>query len=334
MKKIRLILVLTTIICLLNTIVFAIGEIKNNDYEAIYTSEKSNSNSGAFHGYVIRENELYVNLWILYDNKTARKCVFKYVNGQLIDMELDEKEAEKYYEEAKSMYDLDSEDNKIIINEKRYIELGEVDNPRITLIEGQKERYLGGYVFSTPIPTYMYLDKENEKLYFAGGGVKKVRGKYESTRGILVYDIKTGDVSNFALSENTPRVENMSIEQEKTRDFEDYSNPIKVPNTPYLLFYIEKRVDNKYFYEIAIKEVPKWKSEIALQEKNKKENPKAKTAYTNGSANVRDNPKGKVISALNDWTEVLILEQKNDWYHILYADIEGWTYKDNIRQAE
>jgi hypothetical protein len=305
----------------------------------IYKSVPYESNPGCFEGYIVKDNQLYIcTVGIEKDNITDKVSfityVLKFQNNKLIKLNISENELKNYLSLVRPTYDIESKDNKIIIDEKRYIELGEEDNPRITLIEGQKERYLGGYVFSTPVLTYMYLDKENEKLYFADSGVKKVRGKYESTRGILVYDIKTGNVSNFALSEEVPEIENMSIEQEKVRDLEYLLNPIRVPNTSYLLFFIDKRVNNKYFCEIAIKEVPEWKAELDQQEKNKKENPKAKTAYTNGSANVRDNPKGKVISTLNDWTEVLILEQKDDWYHILYADIEGWTYKDNIRQKE
>jgi hypothetical protein len=338
MKKIKLmLLVLTAIICSSDMIVFASSEITNNeinnDYEVIYTSEKRNSGSDSFYGYVVKNGELYINFWFNTGGE-GTAVVFKYTDGKLVDMKLSKRKVDENFAEVKPTYNIETESGRVVIDNDRYIELGTVDDPSMTLVEGNKRKYTKND-FVIQILTYMYLDKDNEKLYFAGSGYKEDGKKFKVISGILIYDIKSGNTDAFIEEPEREKIDAIkNYEKFKTKDYEDFFNPIRVPNTPYLLFYIEKRVDNKYFYEIAIKEVPEWKAEIDRQEKNKKENPKAKTAYTNGSANVRDNPKGKVISTLNDWTEVLILEQKNDWYHILYADIEGWTYKDNIRQAE
>jgi hypothetical protein len=324
MKRLNL---LIAVFMLISSYSFASGkESENNidkedtnDIQILFVSKEYDVGADDFEGYVIKENELYINLAMYVEKPFSEKHIFKYEKGKLVDMKLSETEIEKYFEEAKPTYDHDSE-NKIIIDEKRYIKLGNTGSPRITLIEGKKEKYLRGYVFSTPRLTYMYLDRKNEKLYFAGGTVGE--------GGIMKYDIKTGK----------PEVLKRRVIYNHTEDVygdsERFFNPIRVPNEPCLLFFIEKRINKKYFYEIAIKEVVEWKEEIERQEKNKKENPQAKEAYTNGSENDRDKPKVKLISTLNDWTEVLILEQENDWYHIIYADIEGWTYKDNIRQEK
>jgi hypothetical protein len=265
MKKIILVLMF----CLLN--VLSYGEernktdskesrdVINNGIKILYTSERYDVDGNDFGGYIQKDDGLYINMDIYMGKSLSENHVFKYSNGKLIDLKLTEKEVGEYFKQAQSMYDLDSKDNRIIIDEKRYIKLGGVDNPRITLVDGKKERYLQGYVFSTPRLTYMYLDKENEKLYFVGGSVK--------ASGIMEYDIETGDVKVFAESHHAPRVKDYSLNN--IRDLESFRNPIRVPNTPYLLFFIEKRVNNKYFFEIGIKEVPEWKSELEKKGKTK-----------------------------------------------------------------
>jgi hypothetical protein len=158
----------------------------------------------------------------------------------------------------------------------------------------------------------MYINKKNQKIYMYCYDYKK------EVRGLYVYDIVTDSFNEKYV---------VSIDDKK---HEFYLNPQRIPNMQYLIYVGVKQMWNNW--SLYTEEVPEWKAETEQQAKNKKENPGAKAAYANGSANIRDNPKGKVISTLNDWTEVLIIEQKNDWYHILYADVDGWTYKDNIRQ--
>jgi hypothetical protein len=111
---------------------------------------------------------------------------------------------------------------------------------------------------------------------------------------------------------------------------------MRIPNTPYLV-YVNNIYKKTYLsYKtiargvVHVLEIAQWKKEKVLQRENINANLKAKQYAINGPANIRDNPSGKIIATLNDLTLVLVLENKGDWYHILYASVDGWTHKDNL----
>ena len=182
----------------------------------------------------------------------------------------------------------------------------------------------------------VYADHKNKKLYFAG---------IQSSNSVINDDNHASfvnlpmDVYVYDILKDT-----IAVAASSTHDNIIASYPIRVPNTEYLMYF--KAITNSsqtykdpyYSYafverilEIHIKEIPEWKEELELQATNKKKYPDAKKYFIDGPASIRDNPKGKEITMLNDWTEVLVLEQQGGWYKLVYADVMGWTYKDNLR---
>jgi hypothetical protein len=189
----------------------------------------------------------------------------------------------------------------------------------------------------------IYIDNINQKLYFAGGEYFKVpiRSAYDinaNESNIYVYDIKTKKMSML--------IDSLIFNKENEYSRKLLMSPLRIPNTSYLMFAeVERRYkrikgssDHVFatiesipdMANIRIIEVPEWKAEIEQQKKNEKLYPNAKKYLIDGPANVRDNPKGKSITMINDGTEVLVLNQQGDWYEILYANVKGWTYKDNL----
>jgi hypothetical protein len=98
-----------------------------------------------------------------------------------------------------------------------------------------------------------------------------------------------------------------------------------------------------------LQEIPEWKAEIEQQKKNIKKYPEAERAeryyVANGRTDVSDKPMSKeeaqsmgaeikFIAHLKRETEVLVLSKEGEWYEILYADIRGWVYSDDLKPVK
>jgi hypothetical protein len=170
----------------------------------------------------------------------------------------------------------------------------------------------GDYWGSEPVVffDYIYVDRLNKKVYF--------NTYYENFKfkGLICYDIKSKSEEKISVQTRDDRYGTFA--------------PMRLPNTQYLI-YGEYRASK---IKVIAKEIPEWKTEIEKQKENEKKYPSAKKYFIDGPANVKDKLKGKNIVMLDDWIEVLVLEQKGDWYEILYADVRGWTYKDNLKDIK
>ncbi|MDR3050042.1 MAG: hypothetical protein LBV16_09490 [Elusimicrobiota bacterium] len=204
-----------------------------------------------------------------------------------------------------------SDSQKIEISDSVYLQLN--DNNEYISISERNAQYIIDECSNNryQIVSYVYVDYANSKVFF--------RGKINNIgNGIVVCDIKQKKAKLIVKDDIS---------------FDESYQSVRIPNTEYLLYSkIERRFDDEiYNTKIFVIEIPEWKAEIEQQRKNKKLYPNAKKFFIDGPANIRDNPRGKSMVYLNDWTEVLVLNQQGDWYEILYANIKGWTYKDNLR---
>jgi len=168
----------------------------------------------------------------------------------------------------------------------------------------------------------VYIDYANLKFYFMG----EISGE----TGIAVCDLKTKE-AYLILKDN---------EFGSTTGYSLNYSPVRIPNTGYLTFYqinssflgaspedYENTVSNSDF---MLMEIPEWKQEMDLQNKNEQMYPPAARYFIKGPAKVYDSPSGQSVSVLGDLTKVLALSQKGDWYEVLYANIRGWMHKDNL----
>jgi hypothetical protein len=242
---------------------------------------------------------------------------------ELIKIEIDERvkidpSAYKQLVKDKELMALCNTEEDILIYDdvKLFLQIQHEDADwwfEIIISDNGKKQKLEGYDFwpSNGNSDYIYIDRVNKHIYLVGYNFER------SEDGILRYDIKTGKV-DFVVKGNYIMA------------------PIRIPNTVYLMFAVTEGEweKGKYGYNIYIKEIPEWKAEIEKQEENKKLYPTARKAFIDGPANIRDKPKGKNTATLDDLMEVLILNQENDWYEILYANVRGWTYKDNLKDIK
>ena len=164
------------------------------------------------------------------------------------------------------------------------------------------------YIYNTDLD-YMYIDRLNGLIFYSGWG--------DGKGGIVKYNINTNQ------SELIFKKDSFGDSDRKHYNF---FAPMRLPNTQYLI--IGAGVSG--LRNIYLKEIPEWKKEVEFQNKNEQLHKKAKKSFINGPANIRDNPEGKIIAMLDDMTKVIVLSQKGDWYEILYANVRGWTYKDNL----
>ena len=184
----------------------------------------------------------------------------------------------------------------------------------IVIIENGKEYEVENCSYVGDLAETLFVDHKNLKVYF--------RGEVEEKTGIAVCDVKKKEAKLiFKDDDNNKKWYNP-----------EYNSPIRIPNTGFLMFCkLPGFYSGKFTTDILIAEIPEWKAEIEKQKENERLYPKAKKYLINGPANIRDNPKGKSIAYLNDFTEVLVIEQSGDWYKVVYADVIGWTFKDNLR---
>jgi hypothetical protein len=263
------------------------------------------------------EGEFFIGL----DGSTFNSIhLYKYEEQKLtnIGLSFDDKQLlNNYYYEYK-------------INDKKYVSLkvDYFDNYFKLVLNnaGSKIGIAKDYVAVGDMYNLFYMDTIHEQFYFSAISEfdRKTSKGREEALCLYLYDIKTNSM--------------ILLRKELNKDF---FQVIRIPNTQFLLYFsypnvrisfndiVEKKISE--IVEIWIREIPEWKAEIEQQRKNEKLYPNAKKYFINGPANIRDNPKGKSIVYLNDWTKVLVLNQQGDWYEILYANIKGWTYKDNLR---
>ncbi|MCL2335775.1 MAG: hypothetical protein FWC57_06895 [Endomicrobia bacterium] len=243
-------------------------------------------------GYVIKNNNLYICL--AEEDKEKRtqrqvfsnKVIYKVENYKLQPAaDLTAEEAKDYIEKNKNnvINNLWWEyfepmngtfvglgKNLLKLKDNVYIERipsGTKYDP-VTFLNMDTNLRMSDYSFWAYLMTYVYI--ENNNIYFDGSSEKHKK------QGIFTYNMNTGEVSEVACSYFNPR-----------EPFKDgnlwpssvsYKNPVRIPNTPYLLFCIDKSVNNgvydeyknakwhsfehydiKNYFEIAIIEIPEWK---------------------------------------------------------------------------
>jgi hypothetical protein len=296
-------------------------EVKLKEPQKLYASQKK---SLRFEGYAIDSGLLYILFWHT-DSETIKKVLLKYVNGNLEESLITKKEAAILEGKLLASYDnrekIEINKNKYIFLKDKYKEAGSERN--ISFIDGDTIKELAKEygIFYTMFGTvYYYIDCVNNKFYFSG-----VKGNYSAGTGIFVWD--------FILDKCVSIREDINGIIPKLHHYD----PIRVPNTEFLLYRAGNgswSIGGDYSFEIWIQEIPEWKAEIEKQEENKKLYPNTKKAFIDGPANIRDTPKGKSVAMLNSFTEVLILNQQGGWYEVLYADVRGWTYKDNLKDIK
>jgi hypothetical protein len=89
--------------------------------------------------------------------------------------------------------------------------------------------------------SYAYIDKKNQKIYMVCKDLKKKTG------GLFIYDIAKDTFKEFHV---------IKTDDDKAIT---YSNPIRIPNTPYLMLIGAKTGTD---WGVYIEEIPEWKTEI------------------------------------------------------------------------
>jgi hypothetical protein len=248
----------------------------------VYASEKSQNNMPL--KIFQAENKQSEAIWYIEKDNTFYLCIsyddigvklYKYKKEELSEVSISKDELYNLKDNYSCKKVSDSDINKKDLGNNRYLILKIIedtyDDYLMTIEEDGKEKDISKnrYILYG-WKSYVYIDKEFQKIYMVCRDLKK------KFIGLFVYDITKDTFREFPV---------VKIDDNKSIT---YLNPIRIPNTPYLMMLGEKTGTDWGMY---IEEIPEWKAEIDRQEKNKKENPTAKAAYTNGSANVRDNPK-------------------------------------------
>jgi hypothetical protein len=281
-----------------------------------------------FTWYLIKDNTLFIDLAY---TQEARGKIFEFENEKFHEIPMMREDVFKF---AKK-YEVDRIDDpdikrKDIENNKYLILKRKGDSYTdyfMTIEENGKEKDISKnrYVLFA-FGSYAYIDKEFQKIYFLGEDLKK------KVRGLYIYDIIND------------KFDEMYVIKSNDEKSIIYSNPIRVPNTPYLMFLGVKDEQNWGLY---IEEIPEWKEEMEAKNKElsssekegEKQDPssevKEKKYVIDGPANLREKAKGKkVVGELADKEEVKILNKKGDWYEVQSEKIKGWTFKDNVKEAE
>ncbi|MDR2425659.1 MAG: hypothetical protein LBD46_00510 [Endomicrobium sp.] len=253
-----------------------------NEASMLYRLEKRYC---SFDGYVINKNELYICLNYDAGNGHSKTLILKYRDRHLMELTLKEQEINSLLENiipVRDAEDYDNFDNKIIINDKKYINLiplrTEEERQELLargldiisadkifeLAEGSKRRVLSKNYIAIMARTYFYVDNVNEKIYFYGTHfVGNLKGRTsdeveKDTIGIYVCDLKTGKFYEIMTEKkNNP--------QRKT-----FMDPIRIPDTPYLLYHTyslggewanssKLAVNRVHGTEFWIQEIPEWK---------------------------------------------------------------------------
>ena len=282
---------------------------------------------------VFKSDKVVEKIWYLEKNANFYMAVgydgileaqlFKFENNKFIEIIKKQEEVRKFISKYEVSEIDDPKNEKIDIGDNKYLVLKRIgdsytdyflnieDNGREKDIS--KNRY-ALYSFGS----YAYIDKTYQKIYMFAKDFKKKK------RGLFVYNIKDDVFSEMY----TVGLDNYDVPV--------YSNPIRIPNTQYLMYRFTK---NKNNWSIYIEEIPEWKEGIEAQNKEKAANKvesKEEVKYIiDGPANLRDKAKSKkIIGSIEDKSEVKILNKKGDWYEVQSGDIKGWTFKDNVKEVK
>jgi hypothetical protein len=273
----------------------------------------------SFYGYLIKENVLYFG--VSYNGVCK---AYNYNDGKIDELNMDSEEAKSFLAETIPFSDesIDKQGNiRFSINDDISLRLEEWANGMYTIFvtkNGVEKDVMNDKYRCAMVYGYVYIDKENLKIYFNGATVRK------SENNLLVYDIKNDKFYPINSAKN-----------------EAFANPIRIPNTSLIMY--QGLGDSKGF-DVYVQEIPEWKEEIEAQNKDKKEEVKQESStevkeekkyVIDGPANLRDKAKGKkVVGELADKAEVKMLNKKGDWYEVESGEIKGWTFKDNVKEAE
>jgi hypothetical protein len=265
MKKIKSIKVvgfclLLIILCLSE----AISNSRLNTPEMIYFTDKELNMKFHYVRYTIIKDALYISISLNIRGSEYIRRVFKYEDKQLKELKISKRDwDEKYWHNA---IDASKEivDNKIQISNDKYLELISIyDDPgfvNFILLNNGKKRYASKKYLCLireegDNNTDTYLDRPNGKIYFGGYYNRQ-------TCGIYVYDTNKNKFSDIRV-ESTDKPDRRKM----------FKDPIRIPNTQYLLYHTDNIIDNegnlKRGIEFWIQEIPEWKSEIeALKKSN------------------------------------------------------------------
>ena len=263
--------------------------------------------------YLEKDNNIYV--CIGYDN-TLESNLYKYENKKLVTVPMSIDEEYKFRKEYEIEQIDDSDIKKKDLGNNKYLILKRVGESYtdyyMTIEENGKERDISKERYMLfAFGNYGYIDKKYQKIYVFCRDRKKKR------IGLYVYDITVNTFKEFHV-----------IKEDEDKVL--YSDPVRIPNTPYLMF---KGINTPTDWGMYIEEIPEWKAEIENQNKEDKE-VKEKKYIIDGPANIREKPKGKTIGSIEDGAEVKILREEEKWYEVERKGIKGWTYKENVKEKQ
>jgi hypothetical protein len=224
-------------------------------------------------GYVIKNNEIYVGVWIDTDGKRGKDYLYKYEKDKLKDMKFTEAEIDKFMEQKIPKTD-NLEGEKLEINSNKYLILRgwseAINFYNFYISDGKKEKNVTNDIYLACLnENYLYIDKENEKIYFDAWNRTKYSDKAtkEEKSGLYVYDINANTFTLFKGYEDGSVGGHPVIIS--------YINPIRVPNTSYLMYIADKEGKNggestmTVATEVWIEEIPEWKAELENKNKSK-----------------------------------------------------------------
>jgi hypothetical protein len=206
-----------------------------------------------FGGYVVKNNEIY----ILFEEYQEKAIIYKYDNEKLKLINIPEKEIKKILKEVEPFYNTNEALQKIKINEAMFLIFEEVSYEcyKFYICENDNKKDVLGTKYictAAPMGEYVYVDKKNKKIYFSGSDNNK------KETGLYVYDINKNIVDEIHTNKINDNYESII-----------YSSPIRIPNTPYLLYQQEKGSSYQPKRTVYIEEIPEWKAELENKSKPK-----------------------------------------------------------------
>ena len=216
-----------------------------------------------FEGYVVKDGNLYINVFMSskINESDKEEHIYKF-NKEKLNFEKIKHIGEKWFIDNRLEYDITKIDNDpdfvFSINENTKFTLqeeGGMYQYKIILYKDNKviDKFKG-YEVNFKNNDYLYIDKTYSKIYFPGFGI------LQNTHGIYVYDTKNEKISSFAAKDNI----NINIGSR-------YGQPIRIPNTEYMM-YVEDitaveniagiKITTKPTFKIWIQEIPEWKAEM------------------------------------------------------------------------
>jgi hypothetical protein len=223
--------------------------------------------SFTFAGYIIKNNEVYLS----FEEFNKMPVIYKYKREALeLVNNLSVEETKQYLAEAMPFYNVIKTSPKIVIDKTMYVTLEETGYElyRIYVYKNEnKKDILGNEYVCTPMPMgeYIYVDKENKKIYFAG------RNNQKNELGLYTYDIEEDKCYPLKIDVKEHKNDDIYI-------LTSYTNPMRIPNTSFLIYIAPKsrneitaQIINSTSIgtEVYIQEIPEWKAEIEAKAKSK-----------------------------------------------------------------